>query len=273
MKSILLALSLLLMAMASPMPPKAQTIANGWINITDPVLNPVAPHVIARHYLVWDGRASCGAKVPRLVIALHGGHGNATKMATEYLTPQGCYVVAYPSGSNKGLLGQIRVSGDNLSWNTSSPYETGQGWAGEAGVNDDLFITSLVTALKAQYGLSKVLVVGVSRGGMLAFHLACDTTLFSVIATVATTINDTSCNPATHIPNLHIHGTADDEVCWNQDYASCAPWPKARPKIVEFWQASGVGHDRHIIIGGTHQWQPNGTFDTLGTVWHFLDTR
>jgi hypothetical protein len=138
-----------------------------WINVVDPVLNPVAPHVIARHYLVADGRVK--GKTPRLVLAIHGGHGHAEKMATEHLTPKPGYVIAYPSGSNKLL--RVRVDGENLSWNTYSPYESGQGWAGESGVNDELFLTSLVSKLCSEYAITKTFGVGVSRGGMMARSL------------------------------------------------------------------------------------------------------
>ena len=34
----------------------AQTWTEGWIDITDPVLKPDGDHIIARHYLLWDGR-------------------------------------------------------------------------------------------------------------------------------------------------------------------------------------------------------------------------
>jgi predicted esterase len=266
MKFILLAFALLLGIQAH-----AQPITHAWIKVADPVLNPTAPNVIARHYLLWDGRTNCATgKAPRLVLAFHGRHGNAEKMATEYLIPKGCYIAAYPSGSNN-VLGVIRVSGADLSWNTSSPYEKGKGWAGEAGVNDDLFITTLVDALKAQYSLTTAFAVGLSRGGMMAFHLACDTTMFSAIATVATTISDGTCSPAVHIPNLHIHGTADYLVCWDFMHSSCEQWPLAYPAVVRFWQASGKGHVLVALLGGKHAWQPTLDYDTTKKIWAFLD--
>ena len=247
---------------------KAPVLKDAWITVVDPVLNPVAPHSISRHYLIWDGRE--GPEAP-LVVAFHGGHGSAEVMANDYLIPRGGYVVAYPSGSNKGPFASspIRVSGDNLSWNTSSPYEVGQGWAGEAGVNDDLFITTLVTALKAQFNCNKAFVVGVSRGGMMAFHYACTTNLFSAMATVATTILDPL--PVTRIPDIHVHGTADPQVCWDVWQDSCAPWPKAKP-LVSSWQASG-SHELHVIPNGVHAWSPNGVFDTTGAIWNFLSNK
>jgi poly(3-hydroxybutyrate) depolymerase len=236
-----------------------------WINVVDPVLNPVAPHVIARHYLLSDGRVK--GKTPRLVLAIHGGHGHAEKMATEHLTPKPGYVIAYPSGSNKLL--RVRVDGENLSWNTYSPYESGQGWAGEAGVNDELFLTSLVSKLCSEYAITKRFGVGVSRGGMMVFHLACDKALFNGIATVATTIAEPllSCN-CIHVPDIHIHGDSDNLVGWEQPSTS-QPWPIAKPRIT-WWQNSGTGHELHVIPNGEHEWNMGG-FDTTGNIWRFFD--
>ena len=273
MLHILVALLVLALGLAEA---KAQSIADAWIDITDPVLEPTAPHVIARHYKLWDGRPNCGpGETARLVVAFHGGLGNANKMATEYLTPPAvnkCYVIAYPSGSNKGQAGVIRVSGDFLLWNISAPLTEGIGWPAEAGVNDDLFVDSLVATLKAQYSLTTAFAVGVSMGGMLAFHQACDTANFAALATVATTIFDDTCDIAYHIPNLHIHGTADSDVCWLTWYSSCEPWPKARP-VVLWWQAQDGPHEKHILLGGTHAWQPTPGYDTTGTIWTWLDSR
>jgi poly(3-hydroxybutyrate) depolymerase len=250
------------------------TLTDAWINVVDPVLNPIAPHVIARHYLVWDGRSNCApGQTARLVIAMHGGHGSPADFSQKFV-PQGAYVVAYPSGSNKGPFpwSPVTVSGDNLLWNTSSPFEEGQGWAGEAGVNDDLFITSLVAKLKADFGLTTVFGAGHSRGGMLAFHLACDKQLFNGgIATVATTIAEPllSCN-CTHVPDIHIHGTLDDLVGWEEP--TSRPWPIAKPRIT-WWQNSGSGHELHVITGGEHAWDSMPGFDTTGNVWRFFDAR
>ena len=175
--------------------------------------------------------------------------------------------MAYPSGSNKGLMGQIRVSGDFLLWNIAAPG-IDAGWPNAAGVNDDLFVASLVATLKAELGLQTAFAVGVSLGGMFAFHQACDTANFAAVATVATTIADPSCDIAYHVPDLHIHGTSDTDVCWFAG-ANCEPWPAARPLVLNY-QASGGPHERQIIVGGVHAWDMGNGYDTTGKIWDWL---
>jgi poly(3-hydroxybutyrate) depolymerase len=274
MKLLLLVLaSLLLTGMASTPPPRAQMLTDQWINVVDPVLNPSGLHVIARHYKLWDGRANCAiGQTARLVIAIHGGHGSPADFSQKF-TPQGCYVVAYPAGSNK-ILGQIRVSGSNLSWNTSSAYEAGQGWAGESGVSDDLFLTNLVNKLKADFALTTVFAAGHSRGGIMTYHLACDTGLFSAIATVGTTLSDATCSRLGSVPNIHVHGLNDTLMCWTASGGDCVPWAPARPGVFQ-WQGivPGPGHERHLIANGEHAWDSMPGFDTTGNVWRFFDAK
>ena len=250
---------------------QAQPITDAWINVTDPVLNPIAPNVIARHYLIADGRANCAVgQTARLVVALHGGAGSAASMASMLPLGSRCYVVVYPSGSNKPLGQPIQVSGTNLSWNASSTVE--QGWAGNNGVNDDLFIASVISAVKSAYGLTTTFGVGLSKGGMLMYHLACDAGTFAAVAGVATTFSDTSCSPASYVPDLHIHGDNDHNVCWSAWFSGCSPWPKAQPPVAS-WQANGSGHQLNVVPGGVHGWRPLDSFDTPGTVWTFLNAR
>jgi poly(3-hydroxybutyrate) depolymerase len=242
------------------------SLTDAWINVIDPVLKPSGAHIISRHYKVWDGRANCApGQTAKLVVALHGALGSADGMAASF-APQGPYVVVYPSGSNKGLFGQIKVSGNNLFWNPSTP--TPFGWAEENGVNDDMFIAAVVAKVKNDYGLTTAFAVGHSQGGLLTYHLACEKTLFAAIATVATTHAHTPCAAPNHVPNIHVHGLSDGMMCWDTT-SDAAPWPPCRPGV-EAWQASGTGHKLHLVENGEH------AMDSLGVaekVWPFFDAR
>ena len=244
----------------------AQTLADAWINVYDPVLKPGGNHIIARHYLVWDGRVNCPqGQTARLVVGFHGALGSAEGFADTFV-PQGCYVAVYPSGSKNAIRESNRVSGNNLYWNPATAYPFG--WAEENGVNDKLFVASLVAKVKADYGLTTAFAFGHSQGGLLTYHLACDKTLFAAIATVATTMADPTCAPAVHVPNVHIHGLSDDLMCWDTSGGFCAPWTPASTGV-SWWQSLGSGHDLHLIEGGEHPWDslPGAT----AAVWAYLD--
>lgn len=254
-----------LTAMFVALPGGAQPLVAGTVQVTDAVLKPSGNHKIDRTYLVWDGRANCaGGAVAPLVLALHGGTGSASGMAAQF-APQGCAVVAYPAGSDK-RGGTIFVSGDNLSWNGYAVPE--QGWSGLNGVDENQFLLALVAKLKAQFGTGKTFGVGLSKGGMLVHHAACDLAAFDAIATVAATIADPTCTPALHVPLLHVHGLADVRVCWVFTGSGCNPWPVAEPKI-NFWLSMGGAHQVSLIHGEPHGW-PTGT---TAQIWTWLGAR
>ena len=247
------------------LPGKAQPLVAGTVQVTDAVLKPTGTHKIDRTYLVWDGRSNCAAGVvPPLVIAFHGGGGSSAGMAAQF-APQGCNVVAYPSGSDKNGS-TIVVNGNGLSWNAYAVPE--QGWSGTAGVDENQFILALVAKLKAQFGTGKTFGVGLSKGGMLVHHAACDLAAFDAIATVAATIADPTCNPALHVPLFHVHGLADTRVCWTFTGTSCNPWPVAEPKVTA-WNAVGGPHQLTLIPGEPHGW-PAGT---TANIWTWLRAR
>ena len=267
MSRLLLALGVVL-ALAGPV--RAQTLTDAWINVYDPVLKPGGNHIIARHYLVWDGRGNCQPEqTARLVVGFHGALGSAEAFSDVFIA-QGCYVVAYPSGSKNAILEQNRVSGNNLYWNpsTDNPF----GWAETNNVNDKLFVANLVAKVKTDYGLTTAFAVGHSQGGLLTYHLACDTAHFAAIATVATTMADPTCSPPTHVPNIHVHGLSDGLMCWDTSGGFCSAWSPANTGVA-WWQAAGWGHELHLVEGGEHAWDSMPGFDTTGAVWTYFDSR
>ena len=243
------------------------------IPVYDPVLKTWGDHIINRHYLVSDGRVK--GKAAKLVIACHGGHGSAEKMLPRVPGRAG-YVTVYPSGSDNGAFGLARVDGNFLSWHTYGPdeIESAQGWAGANKVNDELFLSSLIAECKARYGTIGTYGVGVSRGGMMVYHMSLALDAFDAVAGIATSITSgTKYTPSGLVPNLHIHGDDDHLVSWEKWYDTCAPWPQAKPLIAApgGWQGRGEGHELHIVPNGQHAWDMETGFDTTGTVERFLD--
>jgi polyhydroxybutyrate depolymerase len=145
---------------------------------------------------------SAGRAVP-LVVVLHGGAGSGAQAERSYgwnaAADRDGFVVAYPDGVGR-------------SWNA------GPGCCGPAvrdGADDVAFLEDVVTAVSrgAPVDASRVRVTGMSNGAMMAYRLACDSTVFTAIAPVAGTLIGDCPHPAP-VPVLHIHGTADESVPW-----------------------------------------------------------
>ncbi|BEL12672.1 PHB depolymerase family esterase [Actinoplanes sichuanensis] len=138
-----------------------------------------------------------------LVVVLHGGAGSGAQAERAYgwnaAADRDGFVVAYPDGTGR-------------SWNA------GPGCCGPAtrdGVDDVRFLEDVVAAVArgAPIDPTRVRVTGMSNGAMMAYRLACDSTVFTAIAPVAGMIIGDCPHPAP-VPVLHIHGTDDASVPW-----------------------------------------------------------
>ncbi|MBK8470263.1 MAG: hypothetical protein IPL45_10900 [Actinomycetales bacterium] len=136
-----------------------------------------------------------------LVVMFHGGLGSARQAERAYgwnaLADRYGFVVLYPDA----LGAAWNVGGDCC------------GIAPATGVDDVGFVRLAIADLRTRVSLdaSRTFAVGMSNGGMMAYRLACDTTLFAAIGAVAATQLGDCTNPAP-ASVLHIHGTADTSV-------------------------------------------------------------
>nr|WP_245563498.1 prolyl oligopeptidase family serine peptidase [Longispora albida] len=110
---------------------------------------------------------------------------------------RGGFVNAYPDGADHA-------------WNA------GGGCCGELGrsdVDDVAFLSAVVAEASRNTSIdpSKVYATGMSNGAMMAYRLACETTLFAAIAPVSGTMLVPCASPAP-VSVLHIHDTADRNV-------------------------------------------------------------
>lgn len=136
-----------------------------------------------------------------LVVMLHGGFGSAKHAERAYgwdgLADAAKFAVAYPDGVGRA-------------WNTGGGC---CGRPGRDGIDDVGFITATVGQISDGIGIdpARIYATGMSNGGIMAYTLACRTTVFAAIGPVAATQLDPCAAPhPTSV--MHIHGTADQNV-------------------------------------------------------------
>jgi polyhydroxybutyrate depolymerase len=136
-----------------------------------------------------------------LVVMLHGGFGSGEQAEASYgwdrLADREHILVAYPDGLDRAWA----VGGGCC------------GRPGNTGVDDTGFITALVAAVGQAVPVDphRVFATGISNGGMLAYRLACDSTVFAAIGPDSATMLG-PCPTARPVSVIHIHGTADQRV-------------------------------------------------------------
>jgi polyhydroxybutyrate depolymerase len=203
-----------------------------------------------------------------LVVMLHGGFGTGSQAERSYGWDQQAdrahFLVAYPDGLNRA-------------WNA------GGGCCGKPaadGVNDVAFITGMVAAIGHRLRLDprRLYVTGISNGGIMAYRLACDTSVFAAIGPDSATQLGSCPHPAP-VSVLHIHGTADHNIpydggrgdgvahidgppvpsviaAWRQTDGCTAPVVTVRPPVTTSVATCPDGRAVELITiqGAGHQW-------------------
>jgi len=141
-----------------------------------------------------------GTALP-LVVVLHGGFGSGAQAERSYgwdaEADRNHFVVAYPDGVRRA-------------WNAGGGC-CGQAAAGH--VDDVGFLTSMVTRIEQAVPVdpTRVFATGISNGGIMAYRLACTTTVFAAIGPDSATMLGACPHPAP-LSIVHIHGTADSRI-------------------------------------------------------------
>ncbi len=154
---------------------------------------------VSRTFIVYRP-AALPASAP-LVVMLHGGFGSARQAEKSYgwdaEADRGHFVVAYPDGLNRA-------------WNTGGGC---CGVPGRTNADDVGFIIAMVAAIERQVPIDtrRVYATGISNGGIMAYTLACRTTIFAAIGPDSATELG-SCPAPAPLSVIHIHGTADKNI-------------------------------------------------------------
>jgi polyhydroxybutyrate depolymerase len=159
-----------------------------------------------------------------LVIVIHGWGFSAEQAEQDYgwneVAETHRFVVAYPEG-----VGQSFNAGGACC-----------GPAADRDVDDVEFITAIVEELVQHLPIDerRIYAAGFSNGGVLAYTLACRTSLFAAIGAVAAT-HVGSCDDPRPTPVMHIHGTADAIVRLDGG-AAVVPGAQPVPAVIMKWR-------------------------------------
>lgn len=153
----------------------------------------------------------------------------------------------YTSNANQQMFyGDFRPIADTANFIIAHPQGTldntgtthfNVGWGGST-VDDVSFTSALLDTLISQYAIDveRVYSTGMSNGGYMSFHLACNLSdriaaVGSVTgAMVSTTL--ANCNASHTTPIIQIHGTNDATVPYNG-----SAWSGGIPAILDFWSS------------------------------------
>jgi polyhydroxybutyrate depolymerase len=165
-----------------------------------------------------------------LVIVLHG-YVSSAQLIRGYsgwseIAENGEAVICYPQGTSDDF-------GINH-WNAN---------LGISDTDDIGFLSALVEHLQQIYGLSPqcTFTCGMSNGGFMSYTLACERPdLFRAIGSVTgnmSAYDQLNCDPSIVLPVIHLHGTLDPTVSYNQGVILDGPWSGGWgvEEVMDFW--------------------------------------
>lgn len=199
-----------------------------------PVAQSVQVGGAGREYLL---AAPTGVERPvPLVIALHGGGGNAKTMTPRWLDTahREGFAVAFPSG-----VGRTANMG---TWNAEGCC----GYAMTSGSDDIAFIAAMIDDISRTHRIdpARIYVTGLSNGGMLTYRIgAALAPRIAAIAVVSGAMFGGEPVPSTPLPVLIMHGAQDDIVPFKGGTSPMALVARSQsrpfrevPYAVDFWR-------------------------------------
>jgi polyhydroxybutyrate depolymerase len=171
-----------------------------------------------RDMLVHVPKALPAAGTRALVIVLHGGMGNASRIEggrsenglnLDQVADDNGFLVAYLNGTRAARM----LGSQALAWNAGGGC---CGLPARSDVDDLHYIDGAARHLAAEYGIDphRFYVMGHSNGGIMSQRLICEPSVFSAAISVSGPLNlpQSSCPGAAGKKIMSIHGTADLEV-------------------------------------------------------------
>ena len=160
-----------------------------------------------------------------ILFAFHGYGSSALRHLgyTNYMpiADRNNFIVVYPQGESTSTL--------SAHWNVG-------GWTSKSPVKDLEFVETVIDLLKDKLPIDETRIYssGMSNGGYMGYHLACNlSNKFAAIASVTgsmTTSTYDNCSPSHPTPILQIHGLLDYVVPYNGNTGS-----KSIPDVMSYW--------------------------------------
>lgn len=176
-----------------------------------------------RDYILYVPASYDGTTAVPLLFNFHGYTSNAQQQMFygdfRPIADTANFIIAHPQGTLDG----------------SGTTHFNVGFGGST-VDDVGFTSALLDTLIADYNINedRVYSTGMSNGGYMSFHLACN--LSSRIAAIGSVTGAmvpatmANCNASHMTPVLQIHGTADATVPYNG-----GAWTEAIPDVLDHW--------------------------------------
>lgn len=161
-----------------------------------------------RTYLLHLPQGYTGESPIPMVLALHGGFGNAYNIENQSQLSLKAnmenFIVLYPEGIKGEVL---NISSWNAGWCC--------GYASSSGSDDVGFINSLIDSIKLDYNIdtNRIYATGMSNGGFMCYRLACElSNKIAAIAPVAASMSVYECEPIRAVPIISFHSHLDSNV-------------------------------------------------------------
>lgn len=206
---------------------------------------------IERHYRVHAPAGWDGASALPVVLAFHGGGGNAEQFAahTELWreADRSGFLLVFPEGTPPAGVRRFRLQ----TWNAGDCC----GAAARRGVDDVLFARDLVADLAGAYPLEhgRVFATGHSNGGMMAYRLAIEAPdLVRAIAPNAAALTVDGA-PAAPVAVFALHGALDENVPAGGGVGSGLSGTdhrSQRESLAPFLRANGCGEPQIVETRG-----------------------
>ena len=176
------------------------------------------------YYLYVPDNLDTNQSIP-ILFAFHGYGSSALRHLgyTNYIpiADRNNFIVVYPQGESTSTL--------SAHWNVG-------GWTSKSPVKDIEFVETVIDLLKDKLPIDETRIYssGMSNGGYMGYHLACNlSNKFAAIASVTgsmTTSTYDNCSPSHPTPILQIHGLLDFVVPYNGNSGS-----KSIPDVMNYW--------------------------------------